>query len=131
MNAQTSPAALPLGLLELDPEGTVIRYSPVAERSAPRQDVLGRNLFTEVLPAEELYGFRARFHAFMARAQKVEKFSLSVSCPGGVINIQVVLAAVKERGVGGRDRLALIRITLESPTVMAHRRRLVGPSSAM
>ena len=131
MSALPSPAALPLGLLELDPDGTVIRYAPVAERSAPRNDVLGRNLFTEVLPAEELYGFRARFHAFMARAQKVEKFSLSVSCPDGAINIQVVLAAVKERGAGGRERLALIRITLEPPTVVTRRRRVVRQPSGL
>ena len=97
------------------PAGTVIRYAPMAEHyaRAPRQDIIGRNFFAEVMPGEPLNGCRARFIAFMARGQAVEKFSLKVPCGGGVVHMQVVLAAIPERAASERRRLVLVRITPE------------------
>ena len=121
MNSLPPPAPLPLGLLELDPAGTVIRYAPMADHNlnVSRRAVLGRDFFTEVMPAAPLYGFRARFLAFMAGGQAVEKFSLRVPCDGGVINMQVVLAATAERSASERRRLALVRIMPERTQVAA------------
>ena len=117
----TKPArdVLPLGLLELDPAGVVIRYAPVAEEGWQRQDVLGRNFFTEVMPLKQLYGFRARFLTFMAGGQAIDKFLLNIPRGEGVLRVQVVLAAITGGAAGGRERLALVRITPEQTRAAA------------
>ena len=113
MNRQHPPVAPPLGLLELDPAGVVVRYDPTAGASLRRESVVGRDLFTEVMPTELLYGFRARFLAFMDGGRSQERFALSVPCDGGALRVQVLLAAHSEQGADGRERLALVRITPE------------------
>ena len=113
MNRQHPPVAPPLGLLELDPSGVVIRYAPTAGVSLWRESVVGRDLFTEVMPAEHVYGFRARFLAFMDSGQSQERFALSVPGGGGALRVQVVLAASSEQRSGRRERLALVHITPE------------------
>jgi hypothetical protein len=119
MNRHHPPVAPPLGLLELDPSGVVIRYAPTAGVNLRRESVVGRDFFTEVMPAEQLYGFRARFLAFMDGGRLQERFALSVPRDGGALRVQVVLAAHGEQGVGRRERLALVRITPEQPRAAA------------
>ena len=114
MNCQPPIDALPLGLLELDPMGTVIRYSPMTGVSLRREGVVGRDFFTEVMPAEQSYGFRARFLAFMDGGRLHERFALSMRRDGGALRVWVVLAAFSEQRSGGRKRLALVRISPES-----------------
>jgi hypothetical protein len=111
MNRQHAPVAPPLGLLELDPAGVVVRYDPTAGVSRRRESVVGRDFFTEVMPAEQVYDLRARFLAFMAAGHSQERFAQSVPGDGGALRVQVVLAARSEPGAGGRERLALVRIT--------------------
>ena len=113
MNGQHPTDALPLGLLELDPAGIVIRYDPTPRACLRRESVVGRDFFTEVMPAEQLYGFRARFLAFMDGGQLQERFALSVPRDGGALRVQVVLAAHGEQRPGRRGRLALVSITPE------------------
>ena len=111
MNGQHPPDALPLGLLELDPTGVVIRYDPTAGVSLRREIVVGRDFFTEVMPAEHSYGFR--FLAFMDAGRLQERFALSIPREGVTLRVQVVLAAHSEQRAGRRERLALVRITPE------------------
>ena len=120
MNSQPSLSTLPVGLLELDPVGTVLRYAPMPERYAPaaRKDVIGRDFFADVMPMAQLYGVRARFLAFMAGGRAVEKFSLRLPCAAGVLKLQFVLAVIMERA-GNERRLALIRITPEQAEAAA------------
>ena len=113
MNRHHPPVAPPLGLLELDPAGVVIRYAPTAGVNLRRESVVGRDLFTEVMPVELLYGFRAKFLAFMDGGQSQERFALSIPCDGGAVRVQVMLAARSEQRSGRRERLALVRITPE------------------
>ena len=115
MIGQYPTDALPLGLLELDPAGIVIRYDPTPRASLRRESVVGRDFFTEVMPAEQLYGFRARFLAFMDGGQLQERFALRVPRDGGALRVQVVLAAHGEQRGGRRERLALVSITPEQP----------------
>ena len=120
MNNQHPPYVPPLGLLELDPAGVVVRYAPTPGVSLRRESVVGRDFFTEVLPAEQLCGFRPRFLAFMDGGQRSqERFALRVPRDGGALRVQVVLAASCEQKAGGRDRLALVRITPERPLAAA------------
>jgi photoactive yellow protein len=111
----SSPYILPFGLFELDPAGTVIRYSPASE-TAPAveaRDVWGRNFFTEIAPVEQVVGFRLRFHSFMASGQAVERFTTTFAHGEQNIKVQIMLAHITEKSDEGRKRLALVRIMPE------------------
>ncbi|HEY0100469.1 MAG TPA: hypothetical protein VGB76_16105 [Pyrinomonadaceae bacterium] len=107
-----STAILPFGLFELDPAGTVIRYSPAAEntQTIEARDVWGRNFFTEIAPVEQVVGFRLRFHSFMASGQAVERFTTTFAHGEQNIKVQIMLAHITEKSDDGRKRLALVRI---------------------
>ena len=101
---------LPFGLLELNADGDVIRYSPASEQFSEIQavDVLGRHFFREVLPNGELKDFQTRFQIFMLHGQTVDRFSASFDSAEGLIKVQVLLAKITAQN--GQDRLALIRL---------------------
>lgn len=115
MNTQASLNALPFGLLELDAVGTVVRYSPAFEQNpiVKSDDVLGRNFFTEVLPAPEIKDHQARFRLFMAQGQTRDQFSTTFSSEEGQIKVQILLARITEKSEQGSERLALVRIMPE------------------
>lgn len=62
--------ALPIGLLELDPQGIVLRYNRSEEELSDldRADVVGRNFFEEIAPCAAVHAFRGRFDALAARS---------------------------------------------------------------
>jgi photoactive yellow protein len=115
MNSQASVGALPFGLLELDSAGVVVRYSPAFEQNpkVKQGDVLGRNFFTEVLPAPEVKEHQDRFRFFMAEGQTRDQFSTTFQSEGGQIKVQILLALITERSEHGNERLALVRIMPE------------------
>lgn len=107
--------APPFGLLELDKTGTVIRYSPAAESEAdiPAEEVLGRNFFTDFLPAEEARSLKARFQLFMAHGMSIDRVTSTFACNGGQIKVQLLLARIAEKTENGHERLALVRLMPE------------------
>jgi photoactive yellow protein len=109
--------ALPLGLLELDARGTVIRYSPASEKSPEmrRQEVVGLNFFKDVAPFEEVSEFQKRFQTFMAQGESIQRFTSTFSSDCGQIKVQIVLARITEKSEAGRERLALVRIMPDQP----------------
>lgn len=112
--ASASPV-LPYGLFELDPDGTVVRYSPASE-SAPAveaRDIWGRNFFTDIAPVEQVVGFRLRFHSFMASGQAVERFATTFAHGQQTVKVQIMMAHITEKSEDGRRRLALVRIMPE------------------
>ena len=115
MTVQLSSLLLPLGLLELDPQGVVVRYAaPAEERStALAKDIVGRDFFSEIVPAGRVAEFRARFRAFMEGGRSVEKFTARVPEDGQSLKVQIVMAHVSEKTAGVRRRLALVRIMPE------------------
>jgi photoactive yellow protein len=110
-----SGLAIPLGLFELDAEGAVVRYSAPAEDSSAvlAEGILGRNFFTEVLPVEQVTGFRDRFHDFMASGQSVDRFTAKFTCGVRKVKVQIMMAHITERSEVGRRRLALVRVMPE------------------
>lgn len=115
MMNDSSPSKLPYGLLELDPEGEVIRYSPASEQNSDMKagDVLGRDFFREVLPDEHLKEAQARFQLFMAHGQTIDRFSTSFDSREGRIKVQVLLARIKTQTKSNNERLALVRLMPE------------------
>lgn len=108
----SSHAKLPFGLLELDSNGAVIRYSPAAEQSSDMKagDVLGRHFFRDVLPDEHLREAQARFQLFMAHGQTIDRFSTSFDSKEGRIKVQLLLARIKPQRKSENERLALVRL---------------------
>ena len=115
MNTQAPLNALPFGLLELDSAGVVVRYSPAFEQNPKVKsvDVLGRNFFTEVLPAPEIKDHQARFRLFMAEGQTRDQFSTTFHSEEGRIKVQILLARLTEKSEQGSERLALVRVMPE------------------
>src|ERR1043165_2715746 len=103
----------PFGLLELNADGDVIRYSPVSEQFSEVQakDVLGRHFFRDVLPAGVFKDFQTRFRVFMLHGQTVDRFSASFDSEAGLIRVQILLAKMTAKS--GQDRLALVRLMPE------------------
>jgi photoactive yellow protein len=54
---------LPLGMIQLAPDGMVLKYNRVEAELAgmDRRDVLGRNFFDEVAPCTKVQAFHGRF----------------------------------------------------------------------
>ena len=113
MDEKPSQEMLPFGLLELDPKGSVIGFSPAAERSSEirAQDVIGRDFFREILPAAQCQEIEERFHAFMERGDSVERLVFSFPSKQGEISVQIALAYLPEKE---RPRLAIVRLMPES-----------------
>jgi hypothetical protein len=113
----TYPAShkLPYGLLELDPTGSVIRYSPASEHHSDvrASDVLGLHFFREVLPGEQLKDFQARFQLFMEHGQTIDRISGIYFSDEGRVNVQMLLARVKPQAKAKSERLALVRLMPE------------------
>lgn len=99
MSSNSSLKELPLGLLELDRQGKVIRFSPAAEcYSAIRlKDVLGRDFFKEILPFSSCQEYEDRFHAFMNSGTSVDRFSFTFPSAQGTISVQVALALLPDK----------------------------------
>ena len=96
-------------------DGTVVRYSPTSEQS-PRvksNDVLGRNFFTEVVPAPEIKDRQARFRLFMAEGQTKDQFSTTFPTKEGHIKVQILLARITGKSEHGSEHFALVRIMPE------------------
>jgi len=121
MNNQASLNELPFGLLELDSAGVVVRYSPAFEQNPKVKsgDILGRNFFTEVLPAPEVKEHQGRFRLFMAEGQTRDQFSTTFQSEEGQVKVQILLALITEKSEQGSERLALVRIMPE-PDGEAH-----------
>jgi len=112
MMKDSSHTKLPFGLLELDSNGAVIRYSPASEQHSDMKagDVLGRHFFSEVLPDEHLKEAQARFQLFMAHGQTIDRFSTSFDSEEGRIRVQLLLARIKPQKKNENERLALVRL---------------------
>jgi len=87
--------ALSSGVICLDEEGTVLRYNLYESRLArlDRNQVIGRNFFTEVARCTHTGDFEGRIRAFAARgdAVEVERFDFVFDFRFGAQNVKVEL----------------------------------------
>jgi photoactive yellow protein len=63
--------ALPYGVIQLDAEGTVLRYNACEQSLSglSRQKVVGKNFFKQVAPCTDMQGFCGRFSAGVAAGE--------------------------------------------------------------
>ena len=85
------------GLLELDPQGTVI-FSKLEgdEKFAGAVDVVGRNFFSEVATFSNVAEFRERFETFDNDHQPSNSFSFNCDYGDSAVPVRVLLARLRE-----------------------------------
>ena len=68
--------ALPFGAIQLDHDGTILKYNLAESRLTGREParVIGKNFFQEVAPCTNVQAFAGRFRAGVARGELREVF---------------------------------------------------------
>lgn len=92
--------ALPFGVIRLDAEGKVLAYNAAESALARRkkEQVIGRNFFTEVAPCTNTDAFAGRFHALCAAAvADSQTFDYPFQFPWGVRHVRIRLLFDKVR----------------------------------
>jgi PAS domain S-box-containing protein len=115
MDESPSLRSLPFGLFELDEAGTVIAFSPAAERYSEVRaaDVVGRNFFTEVLTPEQSGELQGTFNSMMPKVEAVERLTSFFPSEQGEVKVQMVLAHLPQKEGEEKKRLALVRLMPE------------------
>lgn len=68
--------SLPFGIIKLDGEGVILEYNTYESELArlPKQDVIGKNFFTEIAPCTDVQEFHGRFREGVAARSLNVKF---------------------------------------------------------
>jgi len=99
-----------LGLLELDPQGTVI-FSRLHgdEKLAGAADVVGRNFFSEVATFLNVAEFRQRFETFGNNREPSSSFMFNCDYGDDAVPVKVLLARLREDAKYPRSVLVYIK----------------------
>lgn len=83
--------ALPFGAIQLDREGNVLLYNKAEEQLAGRrrEDVIGRNFFTEVAPCTRVRRFLGAFQAGIERRELNEVFDFTFKFPEAAREVRI------------------------------------------
>lgn len=113
MEGDAQDVTVPLGLWELDGAGTVLHYEPpVGERPPPRAaELIGRNLFVDVVPTDEYGEFRGQLENFMSGHAAAHSFDFTAGqARGEVVRTRVLLARVRGRSAGTGAESILVHV---------------------
>jgi photoactive yellow protein len=100
---------LPYGIIVVDEEGIILYYNAREEEIANRQreDVLGKNFFSEVAPCTQVQEFYGRFKETMHRAGLVAEFHFNFPFPGRPREVEITLTSFQKEG----SNLCLISVS--------------------
>jgi len=85
------------GLLELDPQGTVVFSKLEGDEKLPGAvDLVGRNFFSEVATFLNVAEFRERFEVFDSKPEPSNSFMFNCDYEDGAVPVKVLLARLKE-----------------------------------
>lgn len=92
--------ALPFGTILVDAEGTIIFYNKAEEHQAgrARENVLGKNFFTDVAPCAQVRAFHRQFKTAVAKLGVIAAFNFHYQLPGRPRNVQITLASFQYMG---------------------------------
>ena len=112
MQNKSSLNMLPIGLLELDADGTVLYFKPDRGNSSncSAEDVVGRNLFTDIAPIAEAVEFKERIKTFRRRHAPADSFHFTFGAGHNNIGVRVLLARIHEQSVLGSTESVLVHI---------------------
>lgn len=99
---------LPYGIIVVDREGKILYYNAREEQIAGRrkENVIGRNFFTEVAPCTQVRDFYGRFQEAMNRPGWTVNFQFRFPFPDNPREVEIALTSFENRG----DRLCLISV---------------------
>lgn len=110
---------LPLGLVELETDGTVIYYNRDShdDSNGVVPEMVGRNLFAEVMPAAQGEQLRLLVRHFLDSHAPSQSHRLSLARDGVMTDFRVMLARLRNRAArhGHESVLMHIRETLGPP----------------
>ena len=94
--------AVPLGLLELDADGTVLYYKPELDGDQPRgdADIVGRNFFADVIRAANVADLHARLGDFQRGHEPARSFDYTFNAERASLPAHVLLARTREHTAG-------------------------------
>lgn len=99
---------LPYGIIVIDERGLILYYNAREEQIAgrKREEVLGRNFFTEVAPCTQVQEFYGCFVEAMSRAGQPVNFHFQFPFPDEPLEVEIALTSFEKEGA----RLCLISI---------------------
>lgn len=102
---ESLPRDVPLGLLELDADGTVLYFKPDSRdaQAARVEGIVGRNLFADVMPTAGCEDLRARVGDFWRGHDPTRSFDLTFNSEHDTLAARVLLARTREQ-TDGRGR---------------------------
>jgi hypothetical protein len=113
MEGDAHEVTVPLGLWELDGAGTVLHYEPSVGESPPLRpaELIGRNLFLDVVPANGYGEFRGQIENFMSGHANAHSFDFTTGqARGDVVRTRVLLARVRGRSAGPDAESILVHV---------------------
>lgn len=105
MGHEALPLDVPLGLLELDADGTVLYFKPDDRggQAARADGIVGRNLFADVIRAADGETLRDRLGDFWRGHDPTRSFDLTFNSERDTLAARVLLARTREQSEG-RER---------------------------
>lgn len=102
MGQETLAREVPLGLLELDADGTVLYYKPDGDavRADDADRIVGRNLFADVMREADPGGLRDRLGEFWRGHDPTRSFDLTFNTERSSLPARVLLARTRENTAG-------------------------------
>ena len=112
MNIETALDEVPIGLLEIDSEGTVLFYRAESSGkiSGGGQMLAGRNLFTDIMRATNREEFKSQLESFKQSHQPARSFNFVLNFECASYPIRVLLARTREQSERGERRSLLVHI---------------------
>jgi photoactive yellow protein len=112
MQNKSSLNFLPIGLLELDADGTVLYFKPDRDgiSSCSAEEVVGRNIFTDIAPVAEAKEFQERIKDFNRSPQPADSFQFTFGVDHSYLSVRVLLARIHEQSVAGSAETILVHI---------------------
>jgi photoactive yellow protein len=121
MQHKSSLDMLPIGLLELDSNGTVLYFKPERESISrcSAADIVGRNLFTDIAPIAEAVEFHERIKTFRRRHAPADSFHFTFGSGQSNLAVKVLLARIHEQSVLESTESVLIHIRPQASLMAA------------
>ncbi len=112
MGQETLAHEVPLGLLELDADGTVLYYKPDGARGRTDGgcEVVGRNLFADVMSTADCRGLRDQLGDFWRGHDPTRSFDFTFNTEHSALPARVLLARTREHAEGAERESVFVYI---------------------
>jgi photoactive yellow protein len=90
--------SLPFGVIELNRSGEVIKFNCAEETLSgrSRNDVIGRNFFSEIAPCSDVKEFRGRFEEFLDTSKRAAQFDFVYYFDTGTVAVMITFFRINQ-----------------------------------